>query len=258
MRDMAFFDVAAEAYVRFMGRFSAPLAEPFADIGLAGVDPAARVLDVGCGPGMLTGVLARRRGEERVSAIDPTEAFVAATGASYPAADVRHGTAEDLPFADDTFGAALAQLVVHFMRDPVRGLREMARVTAPGGRVSACVWDHAGERGALSPFWRVVHRYDPDAAGEGALPGSWGGHLTELFLEAGLHDVEESLLTVSVDFPTFDDWWQPFTLAVGPAGAYVRGLNQIEQAGLVGALRDEYGDGPMTVQASAWTATGFV
>ncbi|MEZ0578169.1 methyltransferase domain-containing protein [Nocardioides sp. MH1] len=255
---MAYFDVAADAYVQFMGRFSAPLAEQFADVGLAGVDLDARVLDVGCGPGMLTAVLAKRCGEAAVSAVEPMEAFMAATAAAFPAADVRLARAEELPFADDVFGAALAQLVVHFMGDPVQGVREMARVTAPGGRVSACVWDHANERGALSPFWKVVHRHDPGAEGEGRLPGSWEGGLTEIFTGAGVREVEESLLTVSLEFATFEEWWTPFTMAVGPAGAYYLGLNQIERAGLVAALREEYGDGPMTVRASAWTATGIV
>ncbi|WP_183099934.1 class I SAM-dependent methyltransferase [Nocardioides pelophilus] len=256
---MTLFDVAADSYVRFMGRFSAPLSAPFADLGLAGVAPGARVLDVGCGPGMLTGELARRQGEAAVSAVEPVEAFVAATTTAYPSADVRRATAEDLPFADDTFAATLAQLVVHFMSDPAAGVREMARVTVPGGRVSACVWDHSvGGTGALSGFWRVVQRYDPAAVGEGALPGSSAGDLTRLFGGAGLREVEETLLTVRLTFATFEDWWEPFTLGVGPAGAYVNGLNQIERAGLVGALREEYGDGPLVVEAGAWTATGLV
>ena len=255
---MALFDVAADAYVQFMGRFSAPLAAPFADIALAGVGASGRVLDVGCGPGILTFELVKRQGETNVSAVDPVEGFVQATASSYPAADVRRATAEDLPFPDETFGATLAQLVVHFMSDPVAGVGEMARVTAPGGRVSACVWDHAGGTGALSAFWRVVQRCDPEAEGEEALPGSWEGDLTRMFTDAGLREVTETLLTVSLDFATFEDWWEPFNLAVGPAGAYVRSLNQIERAGLVSALREEYGGGPMTIQASAWTATGLV
>ena len=144
------------------------------------------------------------------------------------------------------------------MSDPAAGVGEMSRVTAPGGRVSACVWDHAGGTGALSDFWRVVRRCDPEAEDEGALPGSTEGDLIRLFTGAGLREVEETLLTVRREFATFEEWWEPFTLAVGPAGAYVRSLNQIERAGLEGALRDDLGDGPVTIRASAWTATGLV
>ena len=255
---MALFDVAADAYVRFMGRFSTPLSAPFADIGLAGVDPSARVLDVGCGPGMLTLELVKRQGEANVSAVDPVEAFVSATAASYPAADVRQASAEDLPYPDDTFGATLAQLVVHFMSDPAAGVGEMARVTAPGGRVSACVWDHAGGTGALSTSGGWCKRCDPEAEDEGALPGSTAGDLTRLFTDAGLQRGRGDPADGAAEFATFEEWWEPFKLAVGPAGAYVRSLNQIERAGLEAALREEHGDGPVTIQACAWTATGLV
>ena len=144
------------------------------------------------------------------------------------------------------------------MSNPAAGVGEMARVTAPGGRVSACVWDHAGGTGALSAFWRVVKRCDPEAEDEGALPGSTSGDLTRLFTDAGLREVERDPADGTAEFATFEEWWEPFNLAVGPAGAYVQSLNQIERVGLVGALREEYGDGPMTIQASAWTATGLV
>jgi len=253
-----FDDIAADAYARFMGRFSGPLAPLFADLGLEGVDPRGPVLDVGCGPGVLTAELVRRRGAERVSAIDPSEPFCAATRAALPGVDVRRGVAEDLPYDDDAFGAALAQLVVHFMSDPVRGLGEMARVTAPGGRVSACVWDHAGGTGPLSGFWSVVRRRDPGAADESGLAGAAAGALTELFDRAGLRDVREDRLTVRVAFRSFDDWWEPFTRGVGPAGTYVAGLTPIARAGLVGFLKEEYGEGPFEIEASAWAAAGLV
>jgi SAM-dependent methyltransferase len=255
---MAYFDVSADAYTRFMGRFSAPLSVPFAEIGLAGVDPMARVLDVGCGPGMLTAELVRRRGEGAVSAADPAEEFVATVAASYPFADVQKASAEDLPFDDDLFGASLAQLVVHFMSDPVGGVREMARVTVPGGRVSACVWDHGGDSGPLSPFWRVVQRNDPGAAGEGHLTGSVAGDLTRVFHAADLRQVEESRISVTVRFATYEEWWTPYLLGVGPAGAYVAGLNQISRVGLEDALREELGDGPFEIGAAAWVASGLV
>ena len=137
------FEVAAEAYDRFMGRYSAQLAPPLADFGR--VRAGQRVLDVGCGPGALTAELVARVGADAVAAVDPSESFVAAARARYPEVDVRHASAEHLPFDDAVFDAALAQLVVHFMSDPVGGLRELKRVTAPGGTVAACVWAFLGD-----------------------------------------------------------------------------------------------------------------
>src|SRR3954453_17417216 len=98
-----------------MGRYSQHLSAQLAD--LAGVAAGQRVLDVGCGPGALTVELARRLGPDSVVAVDPSESFVAAPRPRNPDVDVREASAEQLPFADDTFDAALAQLVVHFMSD---------------------------------------------------------------------------------------------------------------------------------------------
>ena len=105
------------------------------------------MLDVGCGPGALTSELVARVGAVNVVAVDPSVMFVEAARSRHPGVDVRQAAAERLPFTDDEFDAALAQLVVHFMTDPVAGLTEMARVTRPEGVVAACVWDHAGDGG---------------------------------------------------------------------------------------------------------------
>lgn len=253
---MAYFQVTADAYARFMGRFSTPLSLPFAELGLEGVPHGGRVLDVGCGPGILTAELVRRYGEASVSAVDPVETFVTAAAEAFPAADVRLGRAEQLPFDDATFDAALAQLVVHFMADPVAGLREMARVTRPGGRVSACVWDHGGETGPVSGFWRVAKAVDPDLQGEGRLAGSHRGDLTDLLTRVGLREVREVRLTVSVRFASFEEWWAPYTLGVGPAGAHVASLDDAGRERLVAALREEYDAAPFTIDATAWAATG--
>ena len=139
------FAVAADSYDRFMGRYSVLLAPQLA--AFAGVAPGQRVLDVGCGPGALTTELVRLLGPDEVTAVDPSEPFVAAARERHPGVTVEQAAAEALPFADDSFDAALAQLVVHFMTDPVAGLQEMARVTRGGGLVAACVWDHGGGRG---------------------------------------------------------------------------------------------------------------
>src|SRR2546423_8117405 len=137
-----------------MGRYSALLASQIAD--LAGVASGQRVLDVGCGPGARTRGLVERGGASKVAAVDRSEQFVAAARERHPGVDVREAAAEELPFPDGEFDAALAQLVVHFMADPVRGLAEMARVTRAGGVVAAWCGGHPREQTPLAPFWAAV------------------------------------------------------------------------------------------------------
>lgn len=248
------FDVRAEAYDRFMGRYSQPLAPLLTDF--AGVAAGQRVLDVGCGPGALTAELVTRTQRDRVAAVDPSEPFVEAARVRHPGVDVRLASAEALPFDDGVFDAAVAQLVVHFMDDPVGGLTEMARVTRRGGVVAACVWDHAGGGGPLSTFWDVARTLDPGVRDESMLPGAREGHLVELLGQAGLHEVEQSSLTVRVAHPSFEDWWQPFELGVGPAGAYVAGLTPGHRERLRDRFREHFRPGEVAVAASAWAARG--
>ncbi|HET9420217.1 MAG TPA: class I SAM-dependent methyltransferase [Nocardioides sp.] len=244
------FEVAPAAYASFMGRFSVPLATEFADA--AGVRPGQRAIDVGCGPGALTDVLVERLGAGQVAAVDPSEPFVTYAADRLTGVDVRRAAAEELPFPDAMFDIALAQLVVHFMADPVAGLREMGRVTRPGGVVAACVWDHAGGSGPLATFWNAVRDTDGDAEDESGLAGVREGHLGELAREAGLTDVEESRLTVGVDYASFEEWWTPYTLGVGPAGAYVGGLDDARRETLRERCAELLPDAPFTVSASAW------
>lgn len=250
------FAVAAEAYDRFMGRFSVPLAMDFAE--WAKVGSGQRALDVGCGPGALTTELVRRLGAAHVCGVDPSESFVQAARDRCIGVDIRCASAEQLPFDDDVFDVTVAQLVVHFMTDPVAGLREMCRVTSSGGRVAACVWDHAGGSGPLAPFWDVVRQLDPSASDESDLAGAREGHLVELFESAGLREIEGSALTVAVDFWGFDDWWVPFTLGVGPAGAYVSGLAREARDQLRDRAAERLPDSGFTLHARAWAARGHV
>ena len=248
------FAVAAGAYDRFMGRYSMQLSSQLAD--LAGVTSGTRAIDVGCGPGALTGELVARLGESSVSAVDPSESFVEAARERHPGVDVQLAPAESLPFPDGSFDVALAQLVVHFMSDPVGGIREMARVVRPGGTVVACVWDHAGERSPLTPFWHAARELDPDAGDESAMPGAREGHLIELFEEAGLGDVVGTVLIARVEHATFAAWWELFTLGVGPAGGYVAGLDAESREALRERCRASLGDGPFVIEGRAWAAKG--
>ena len=250
-RDLVTFDVSGDAYGRFMGRFSEPLAVPFAEA--AELVPGQRVLDVGCGPGALTAELARHVGERSVTAVDPSAPFVAAVRQRLPEVEVHQGSAEQLPFADDTFDAALAQLVVHFMADPVAGLTEMRRVTRPGGRLLACVWDHAGEAGPLSIFMRAALDLDPAAPHELDRAGVREGHLAELAETADWRQVEPGRLSVTVRFPSFEEWWEPYTLGVGPLGVYVRGLPPDHRDALREHCAELLPNPPFAIHAAAWS-----
>jgi SAM-dependent methyltransferase len=249
------FEVAARAYDRFMGRFSQQLSAPLCD--LAGVEPGQRAVDVGAGPGALTGELVRRLGADHVDAVDPSEPFTAALTERYPGVGVHRTGAEELPFGDDRFDVALSQLVVAFMSDPARGVAEMVRVTRPGGRVALASWDYAGGRAPVSPYWRGA-RVLGEVPNADDFTGGRMEHLLDLLTGAGLTGVRTAELASQVDHDDFASWWEPFTLGVGPAGAHCASLTPEEREQVREGCRAELGDGPVALRAVAWAAVADV
>lgn len=256
------FRASADAYDRHVGRYSSRLASALIDF--AGIKPGMSAVDVGCGPGALTAVLVERLGATKVRAADPSEQFVEACRRRLPGVEVVVARAEAMPFADGTADAALAQLVVNFLDDPEMGVREMARVTRPGGIVAACVWDYAGEMTLLRAFWDAARDIDPDGAAladEGFVM-RWcaDGDLPRLWDAAGLREVRADPLVVSASYVDFDDLWSPFPAGIAPSGAFCKSLD----AELRAALRDRYrdhlgvGDGPFELTARAWAVAGIV
>lgn len=248
------FDVAATAYDRFMGRFSRPLGAALLE--RLPIERGQRAVDVGCGPGALTTLLVDRLGAESVAAVDPSEPFVEAVRARLPGVDVCRGAAESLPWAEDSFDLATANLVVHFMREPVTGLREMARVTRPGGTVAVTVWDLAEDVGPVGVFHAATHDLAPEAPHERDLPGARPGHLAELVRAAGLDVVDERPLEIAVRFESLDDWWEPFTYGVGPSGGYVASLDEEHRAAVRRRCAERIGiadeDAAFDLPARAW------
>jgi SAM-dependent methyltransferase len=253
------FQAPADAYDRFIGRYGPGLADLM--LQAAGVEPGMRVLDVGCGPGPLAAQAARIVGPVNVAAVDPSEPFAEACRARIPGADVRVASAESLPFADGSFDAVLAQLVLNFLSDAPRGVAEMSRVARPGGVVAACVWDYAGEMRLLRAFWDAAAEVDPDsvARDEGRfMRYATPDELHALWSEAALDDVAVSALDVETSYDDFDDLWTPFLAGIGPAGAYCATLDSAGQDALREELRARLGDpaGPFTLTARAWCVRG--
>lgn len=254
------FNVAADAYDDFMGRYSRELASGLCDA--AGITAGMRALDVGSGPGALTGELVNRLGAENVVAVEPSAPFAAACRKRNPGVEVLEGGGEELPFDDDSFDAALSQLVLNFLGDPLGCLREKARVTRPGGTVAACVWDYAGEMTLLRAFWESAVALDPAARGgdEGVRMNPRNrDQLNALFRDARLDDVETGELRVAAAYDDFDELWEPLCAGVGPAGAYCKGLDADRQAALRDELHRRLGApaGSFELEARAWWARGL-
>jgi SAM-dependent methyltransferase len=255
------FRTPAQAYDRHIGRYSPALAAAL--ISAAGVQPGQRALDVGCGPGALTAAMADRLGAENVAAVDPSEPFADACASRLPGVRVEVGAAEALPFGYASFDIALSQLVVNFMTDARAGVREMRRVTRPGGAVASAVWDYAGGMTLLRRFWDAAVALDPEAEGrhEGrSMPWCTPDELERLWRDAGLRDVDTSELVVEAGYTGFDDLWQPLESGVGPSGAYAAALPPDRRARLRDELRRRLGagDDPFRLTARAWCVVGRV
>jgi SAM-dependent methyltransferase len=252
------FDRSGAAYDLFMGRYSLPLAGKFAEV--AGVAEGQRGLDIGCGPGALTGVLAGRLGAANVVACDPSEQFVVECLRRHPGVDVRMGSAEALPLETDSVDVALAQLVLHFVSQPEVALSEACRVVRTGGVIAACVWDFAGGMEMLRAYWDAALSVDANAPDE-ATTMRFGreAELSDLFAAGGLVGVREDTLEVTSTYADFDQLWAGFLGGVGPAGSHLTSLSDPQRALVKAALFDRVGEpsGSFTLRAIARFAVGM-
>ena len=254
------------AYERFLGRWTVRLAEPLIDVAAFAAD--GDLLEVGCGTGSLSRMMAQRWPERRIVGIDLSEPYIAHARAlvAGPSPVFEVGDAATLRFADRSFAGAVAQLVLNFVPDARAALGEMRRVVRPGGVLAAAVWDFRGGLTYQRLFWDTAAGIDPAAgavrdrlfSGALALPDG----LPALFQAAGLAAVERASLTIRMDYADFDDYWQPLFGGQGPVGSYAASLAPELRARIEAAVRAAYlsgaPDGPRSLTATAWAVRGVV
>jgi len=253
------FEAAPETYDRHVGRYTPALAR--SHVRVLDLGRRSHVLEVGCGPGALTEALAGSVGGGRVSAVEPSEAFAEACRARVPDADVRVGTAEDLPDFGREFDAATSQLVLNFMSDGDAGVASMTGAVGDGGMVASVVWDYRSGMRMLRAFWDGALELDrgaPDEARTSAHCTPAG--LRALWLRAGLDRVETGELVVQARYADFEDFWEPFTTGVAPSGAYCAGLDPEQRDALRELVFRHLGSpgGPFALDARAWYVRGIV
>ena len=253
-----------QAYERYIGRWSArlaPLLVDFADIG-----NGSWVLDVGSGTGNLSLAVAENVSDASVVGIDQVADFVDCARMRTVDSRIRFavGDGQDLPCPEATFDACLASLVLQSVPDASRAMAEMRRVTRPGGRVVASVWDFSASLTMLSGFWDAALEVDPDGAQKHReRPGfRYQAEFAALWRTAGLEDIRETALEVGMTFDSFEDFWSPFLEGSTPATIYASGLHPGLRRALGKRLRERLlgtsPDRPFTLPARAWGVRGTV
>jgi SAM-dependent methyltransferase len=255
----------AEAYERFMGRWSSKLAPLLVDFAALG--DTGKVLDVGSGTGALAFAIARLKANCEVLGIDPSSEYIGYARSRNPyrqRVTFEVGDAQQLRFSKAEFANSLSLLVFNFIPDRKKALLEVMRVTRPGGTVSAAVWDYPEKMRMLRVFWDAAAVVDPSAraADEAHMPLCRAGQLEELWKAGGLEQVVERPLEITMEFPSFQDFWEPFLLGQGPAGAFVRKLEGERRQALRNEVKQRLGlkseNAPFSLAARAWAVRGIV
>jgi ubiquinone/menaquinone biosynthesis C-methylase UbiE len=234
----------AEAYERFMGRWSRAVGETF----LAWVAPpkGARWLDVGCGTGVFTQLALDTCSPGAIVAIDPATAQVdyARKQPVGRLADFRVADAQALPFPDGSFDVVTSALVLNFIPDRPRALTEMRRVGRPGSAVAAYVWDFAAGQGTAWPLTHGLRQISVEVAKVPGTEDSSTDALRSLFERAGFEEITTRSIDASLPYSSFEDFWQSQVPPFTPHGKAVAALRESDRAKLIETVRAILPSGP--------------
>src|SRR5438132_797147 len=213
----------AAGYEQLMGRWSRRLAAPF--VAFAAIGDTGAILDVGCGTGSLTFTLKEAVPGATITGIDFSQTYIdyARSNAAGAGITFEQGDAAVLPYADRAFDAVLSLLVLNFVSDAEKAAWEMTRVTKPGGVVAASVWDFRGGLPYLRVFLDTAATLDA-VGGEAlrakvlSMPFVGAGELAAMWTKMGLRAVEQTALTVRMEFQSFANYWGPWLGGQGTVG----------------------------------------
>jgi ubiquinone/menaquinone biosynthesis C-methylase UbiE len=256
---------AGDSYDAYMGRWSRLVAAGFLD--WQGAGNGLDWLEIGCGTGALSQQILTRCNPRRLTAIEPSEGFVAQARANV--ADERAafqvGDAQSLAIDTASCDVAVSGLVLNFVPDRQKALAEMKRVVRPGGLIGFYVWDYPGGGVEfMHAFWKAAMALDPRAADlseDRRFADCTQSGLVALAKSAGFANVEISPIDVATVFQDFDDYWLPFTLGAGPAPGYCASLGAEDRERLKESLRGSLAcdaDGSIRLQARAWAVKSIV
>jgi SAM-dependent methyltransferase len=169
-----------------------------------------------------------------------------------------------LPFANGSLDRAYSMLVLQFVPDVEHAVAEMRRVVRPGGRVTAAVWDQFGGMPVSRLLWDTAAVLAPTAERPRALfsPLTAPGEMSAMWRHVGLTDVEQTSLTIRMDFADFDDYWRPLEGGAGPPGLFFATLSDKARATLREHVQRGFlcnrPDGPRSFAATGWACRGTV
>ncbi|NND31972.1 MAG: class I SAM-dependent methyltransferase [Saprospiraceae bacterium] len=223
-----------DPYEYFMGRWSRLVAHEF--LLWLKIAPHSFCLEVGCGTGALSETIYEYFRPEQFWAIDPSPGFIAKAKERLKGkGNFVVGNVAKLPFENGYFDLVVSGLALNFFPDLIAALYEMKRVSKKNGNIVAYVWDYSGRMDMLRYFWDAASSIDHNSRllDEGVrFPICNSDTLSKEFKQAGISEVETTMLDVETKFESFDDYWTPFLGGQGPAPSYVASLSEEMQADL--------------------------